>query len=164
MYYFHLPNPWNFQQALLLLPFICMGQKLKSITMKRKYENVAIVLFLLITMCDLIFNIPLGGIMGKIALTTWLPLLLLQSFCGTLFIIKLSKKIGKSYILETVGKASLSIYIFHMYFLAKTLPLMRNVTVGFFLGVAYISFILLICVVVNKVLNTKYLKFVLGKF
>lgn len=165
MYYFHLPNSWNVQQALLLLPFIYMGQKLKSVTMKKQYEDIAIVLFILITICDLIFNIPLGGIMGKISLNLlWLPLLLVQSFCGTLFVIKLSKKIGKSYVLETVGKASLSIYVFHMYFLSKTLPLMRNITVGFFFGVAYVSFILLICVVVNKVLNTKYLKFVLGKF
>ena len=165
MYYFHLPNSWNVQQALLLLPFIYMGQKLKSVTMKKQYEDIAIVLFILITICDLIFNIPLGDIMGKISLNLlWLPLLLVQSFCGTLFVIKLSKKIGKSYVLETVGKASLSIYVFHMYFLSKTLPLMRNITVGFFFGVAYVSFILLICVVVNKVLNTKYLKFVLGKF
>lgn len=165
MYFLRLPNPWNIQQALLLMPFIYMGQQLKFSTVIKQYEDVAIALFLLITMCDLIFTLPLGGINGKISLNIFcFPLLLVQSFCGTLFIIKLSKKIVKSYILETIGKASLSIYIFHMYFLAKTLPLIRNITVGFLFGVAYISFILLICVVVYKILNTKYLKFVLGKF
>lgn len=165
IYYFHLPNPWNIQQALLLLPFVYMGQKLRVCPLKKQHENVMLAIFLLITMCDIIFNIPLGGIMGRISLNLyWFPLLLLQSFCGAIFIIKLSKMIEKSFVLETIGKASLSIYIFHMYFLTKTLPLMRNFTMNFLLSVAYIFFILLICVVVDKILNTKYLKFVLGKF
>lgn len=103
--------------------------------------------------------------MGKISLNLyWFPLLLLQSFCGTIFIIKMSKIIEKSCVLENIGKVSLSVYIFHMYFLTKTLPIMRNFTMNFLLGVAYISFILLVCVIVDKILNTKYFKFILGKF
>lgn len=165
IYYFRLPNPWNIQQALLLLPFVCMGHNLRECPLKKRHEDVMLAIFLLITMCDIIFNFPLGGIMGKISLNLfWFPLLLLQSFCGAIFIIKLSKIIEKSCVLETIGKASLSIYIFHMYFLTKTLPIMSNITMTFLFGLAYISFILLICVVVDKILNTKYLKFVLGKF
>jgi fucose 4-O-acetylase-like acetyltransferase len=165
IYYFRIPNPWNIQQALLLLPFVCMGQNLRVCPLKKQHENVMLAIFLAITMCDMIFNIPLGGIMGKISLNLyWFPLLLLQSFCGTIFIIKLAKIIEKSCVLENIGKASLSVYIFHMYFLTKTLPIMRNFTMNFLLGVAYISFILLVCVIVDKILNTKYFKFILGKF
>ncbi len=165
IYYFRLPNPWNIQQALLLLPFVCMGQNLRVCPLKKQHENVMLAIFLAITMCDMIFNFPLGGIMGKISLNLyWFPLLLLQSFCGTIFIIKMSKIIEKSCVLENIGKASLSVYIFHMYFLTKTLPIMRNFTMNFLLGVAYISFILLVCVIVDKILNTKYFKFILGKF
>ena len=166
MYYFHIPNPWYIQQALLLLPFMCIGQILKSHSLKKLHENIAIVIFMVITMCDLFFHIPLGGVMGEISINLpWFPLLLIQSICGTLFIIRLSKIIGKSKLMETLGRASLTIYLFHMYFLAKLLPFLKNYIVdGFLSGIVFISFILFLGVVVDKTLNTRYLKFILGKF
>lgn len=60
-----------------------------------------------------------------------------------------------------------------MYFLLKTLPFLaatcngpmkQSAAAGIAVGILFIMATLLFCTIMNIILNTRYLKFILGKF
>lgn len=102
-----------------------------------------------------------------------LPLFILLSFSGSLFCFTIASLLSSNSVLQYIGRETIVVYLFHMYFLLKVLPAVRSIfsmscfsylAIDIVVGVLLVFATLLFCTVINLILNTKYLKFVLGKF
>ena len=97
-----------------------------------------------------------------------IPVILALAISGTLLCFLISQRISRSRLLDYIGRETLTIYLFHMYFLLKLLPhltsLIHGGLIGYVSGVLLVIATLVFCTFVNVVLNTKYFKWVLGKF
>ena len=80
----------------------------------------------------------------------------------------LSKMMGEISILESIGRRTLVIYIFHMYIILKVLPLLvgklSQGVMGGTIGILLVIFTIIVCIGIDVLLNTRYLKWFLGKF
>lgn len=102
-----------------------------------------------------------------------LPLFILVAISGSLFSFTVAKLLSPNRVLQYVGRETIVVYLFHMYFLLKVLPALKGVfSLSYFnylvmdiiFGILLVIAILLFCTVMNLILNTKYLKFILGNF
>ena len=110
------------------------------------------------------------GIYRKITIT-WFTLLpcYLCSVAGSVLIIKLGKLLDKSQILEYVGKNSILFYLLHRPFLKLFFDVYRSMfgvstsmtIIGFFTVFLITN---IIVAIVSKVMNTRYLSYLIGKF
>lgn len=98
-----------------------------------------------------------------------LPIHILLAFSGSFALIAMCRILKKSDILEYIGKRSLTIYIFHMYFInlfvsifIKEFEINR---LGYTIVTSFAVFIstMVICLFIERVLDVRYLRWVIGK-
>lgn len=167
------PNIWNLENTLALIPFFWIGQityqyqsvmlRLKSLIVISLLYPLGIVLFHL--MCD--GDEPFITLHVEVALRQ-IPLFLMLSISGTFLCFMVSKWILRNKIMEYIGRETITIYLFHMYFLLKLLPHIKGIVhtglTGYVGGVLVVLATLAFCSIVDKILTAKYFKWVLGKF
>lgn len=177
---YHGVEYWWFVHALLLMPYLGIGQILKR-TNVPNVKMASSLFFLMIALTisfshygwlriDYFYHVP--GITQKllnINLTMFIPLVLL-SVSGSLWIISMCRMISRNKLLEYLGKNSLIIYCVHGALLAYFIPKIAHG--GDDLGVLefciriLIAYLLTLCFssLIAYILNLKYLKVVIGKF
>jgi fucose 4-O-acetylase-like acetyltransferase len=169
-------QPWYFVHALLLMPFLHIGQLLKHYELKQtKYSAILFGVSLLATITlshrgvlqiDYFYHVP--GISSKLLnmnLSMFIPFVLL-SVSGCLLCLGISKRINSNRVLEYLGKNSLVIYCLHIFVMSRLLPRMCNFGDGLIVLKIVLAYLLtvIICCVVAYILNLKYLRILLGKF
>lgn len=169
-------QPWYFIHALLLMPFLHMGQLLKKYELKHTKYLAALFgvsLFATITLShkgflqiDYFYHVP--GISFKLLnmnLSMLIPFVLL-SISGCLLCLGVSKRINSNRVLEYLGENSLVIYCLHVFVMSRLLPRICNFGGGLIILKIILTYLLtiIICSIVAYVLNFKYLRIFLGKF
>ena len=161
----------NIKHALMLTFFLFFGQTLKASKYElllERYKYIPLVLYILTTCCVLFWNLPYPYITNRMHLS-WSSLLFffLLSTTGSLLILQLSKRIEPNRILEYIGKNSLVFYIFNTFALNISVKLLsKYMTTTLNCVLLFIGTIVLTCcllTIICYLLNTKYLKFTLGK-
>lgn len=169
-------QPWYFVHALLLMPFLHIGQLLKHYELKQtKYSAILFGVSLLSTIAlshkdvlqiEYFYHVP--GISFKLLnmnLSMFISFVLL-SVSGCLLCLGISKRINSNRVLEYLGKNSLVIYCLHIFVMSRLMPRICNFGDGLIVLKIVLAFLLtvIICCVVAYVLNLKYLRILLGKF
>lgn len=100
------------------------------------------------------------------------PLHIFYALTGTLLVMWLSKKINKNLCLEEIGKKSLVIYVIHNTIILRTTNLLFHdilqqansslLTLG--IVIVMVTLATFVSYFICVILNTKYLKWSLGKF
>ena len=174
---------WYFIHALLLTPYLCLGQILRY--KNNTYFISAAIIYIITLFITVILSrmgifqikyIDAGFVMLvpavvqsfiNINYSMFISLVLL-SVSGSIMIIGLAKKIEKNMILEYMGQNSLIIYCVHGIILRK---------ISWYLGESYFAtfqyfmivmlvfiFTILLSCAISYVLNCRYLKIFIGKF
>lgn len=167
-----VPNVWYIENTLSLVLFFWVGQmickhqglllRVRSLVLIGAVYPVIILLYYIQGKEEPFITLHVSVEVLEI------PVILTLAISGTLLCFLVSQWISKNRVLEYIGRETLTIYLFHMYFLLKLLPHLSGVihkgTMGYATGVALVISTLVFCTIVNVVLNTKYFKWVLGKF
>lgn len=161
----------NVKHAFMLTFFLFVGQSLKTKISKwllDDYKSIPLLIFLLSTCCVLFFSIPYPFITNKIQLSfsSLIPFFLLST-AGSLLVLQLSKMLEPNTILEYIGKNSLVFYMFNTFALNISVKLLsKYMTTTLSCVLLFIGTIILTCcllTIITYFLNTKYLKYTLGK-
>lgn len=164
-------NFYFYQHALMYLIYIEIGYDLIKNDMKSPGLKVNTVVFLFVYVC---YHF-IGRKIPSITSGPYLPMAdivphLLMSVCGSLMIIELSKTIKDNSYLEDFGRHSLVIYCLHFQFIFSYYQIFKQQLNS--VGTRYTITALIImyvftaygCLWSSKLLNTKYFKWILGKF
>ena len=174
--YLYVPNSiqiWHLPHALMLTPFLEVGSYFKTSNNLFKRSTIFISVFVYIATLLLLFLISDFGKIGiyrKITIT-WFTLLPCYacSIAGSVLIINIGKLINQSHVLEYVGRNSLLFYLMN-YVLLKFYFNVYHSMFGineFHSVVGFISvFVATITTVAisSKILNAKYISYIMGKF
>lgn len=167
-----VPNVWYIENTLSLILFFWVGQvickhqdlvlKLRSLVLIGAVYPVIILLYYILGKEEPFITLHVSVEVLEI------PVILTLAISGTLLCFLVSQWISKNRMLEYIGRETLTIYLFHMYFLLKLLPHLSNVIhkglIGYVSGVLLVIATLVFCTIVNVVLSTKPFKWALGKF
>ncbi len=166
-------NIWYLSHALTLLPFLYVGNVMKMYNLSsNKYLEISgLVIYTSImiigTICGIQF--PYLCLGYNVSICT-LPLHLVLATSGTLTILALSRKIGYSNVLQTLGRGSLVIYMTHIVVICGLLSLTseywRNVNSGLIGGLLFVVLLIvstLISYGLNLLFDQRYLRILLGR-
>lgn len=165
------PNFWFHRHAMDLCLFIALGMGMKQ-HLHTKFFQLASLIFIL-SICALLFSdvrIPYLTRTFAFELSEY-PLHVFLATTGSITTIYLSKLIYSNRVLEYLGRASLIVYVCHITFCIQPLlsvsrPLLENsnhIGVSLIVLVTEIVITLGLCSLVYRVINTKYLKWIIGK-
>ena len=161
----------NVKHAFMLTFFLFFGQELKTKDNKlhlKGYRYIPLLIYILTICCVIWGNLPFPYITNKIhlSMSSLLPFFLLST-TGSIWVLQLSKTIEPNSILKYIGKNSLVFYIFNTFALNISVTLLsKYMTTTMNCVLLYIGTIVLTCCIltlITIILNTKYLKFTLGK-
>lgn len=167
------PNYFTYHNCLISVFFVVMGWYLKNnISRYQKFlkycQYLYPVLFILsLGLFKYILHIHIPRYAAGIDVDILsIPIFILLSISGSLFLINISKKIDKNAILEYFGKNSLIIYALHfitLKLLAKSL--LCSDSLALFIGSLIIIYIIeiVICVLLIEIFNKTALKCLIGK-
>lgn len=165
------PNYWMHRHALSMVIFIGLGQLCKHRELPTLYYGFLGLGFLFLTFCFRFCHWPYCWITNAYHVSlAQIPLYLLFGITGTSLILWISKQIKSSSLLETLGRNSLVIYVFQFEIIRFLLSRIQGVIIDANYYVDFCIFVLVlvatiaISLLLSKLLNTKYLKFFLGKF
>lgn len=165
-------NIWFIQNTLCLCVFFCIGNFLfiyrEMLLEKRMILIYSLIYFTIVCMSN-IYNFELPFVTLHVSIDFYnIPLFLILSITGSMMLLGLSKMMGEISILESIGRRTLVIYIFHMYIILKVLPLLvgklSQGVMGGTIGILLVIFTIIVCIGIDVLLNTRYLKWFLGKF
>ena len=164
-------NFYFYQHALMYLLFVEIGYDLAKNNIKS---------FGLTTNAGIFFVLYFGYLfigrkLPAITSDPYVPVIdiiphLIMAICGSLMIMELSKRIGKSEFLEEFGRHSLVIYCLHFQFMFSFYQIFKEQLNLMGVHHTLTSLIILYfftaygCLWFSKLLNTKYLKWIIGKF
>lgn len=162
----------NIEHALMLTVFLWIGQMVKK--HKESLLNKMSALLLLALYIGAALSISLLGtripfITNRIQLE-WLslPIFFLMSIAGSVVIIYLCKVVGRCRPIQFIGQNSLVYYMLNTFALNISVKLfskyMTSHVACILLFIAVMALTLVILTVITKIVNTKYLRFTLGKF
>lgn len=163
--FFELPRIWNFQHAMILLPFLALGSWLRRYN---RNMNLTLLFLMYAVPWSVLFflqiPIPLMSNSPKINLL-FFPLWLYLATVGSLLTLCFCEKIlRKNLIVEFLGKNSLVFYVLHYNFLELFFPILLGITIpSVFWGGAVLLLTLLCSAFCVYLLNLKYLKFIVGR-
>ena len=159
----------NVCHAMMLTIFLFVGQELKNrqTDLQRKTLWGGAV-FLSVLLYISLLDIAVPFITNKISID-WRSLIpfFILSVSGSVTIMGISKLIGNSKWLEYIGKNSLVFYMFNTLALnisVKLLVRYINSVTSFFIYLLILIMACLTLIVITEVLNTKHLKYSIGKF
>lgn len=158
--------------ALLMTIFLFVGRWLKKrqdailrLRPTLMFLAVYITVAVIVNLCGI--NIPY--ITHKIQMS-WISLVpfICLSISGSVVIIYLCQLIGRCRWLQWIGENSLVFYMFNMLALNVSIKLLAKYMTSHIACIAlYVAVMLMTCmilVIITRIINTKYLKFTLGKF
>ena len=173
-----LYNIWFFKHALMATIFIYIGDCLKSIQWQYWSMGKALLIYPLLIGCIIGFGIHIPYLTNGVHITFQeIPLFLLLALTGSLFIVFTSKFIYEHLsmknpiikILLFLGKNSIVVYLFHfalyrilIYYINPLFIQGKIHSLFFFIIVIILN--ISICSIIAKLLNTKRLKWIIGKF
>lgn len=176
LHFQNIPNIWSIQQALLLLPFIYIGFLLKSKKIGLKHSYITILY--IVAVCTLhSFNVSTTIVAAKVYLESYIsPLIFIfLGSLGGIAIITFSKSIyifakRNNKALQFIGKNSIIFYCLNWTIFSGLIVICRKSLEN---NNPYHSFIILTMIFILtiyiiylfcKLLNIRYINFMLGKF
>ncbi len=175
----HVRNFLFHQHAFAMTIFLGVGQfiKEKVIPLDGKIRNIPVRMVevavsggyfvLMFLFCWFNLRIPALNAGFKVSFSD-IPLYLCFSLLGSNLIFLIGKLVNENNFFEYVGKNSILVYLLHIFFLKILLKNFRMYENSVFdcILIAVITFVVtvLLCMFCSKVFNTKYFKFVIGKF
>ena len=167
----NIPDIWYFKHALMVVPFMIGGLYMKQIIINGdKYLKINSLLYAILITVILLSGTGVPYVTNRVDVELWqIPELILLALTGTLMILFISDKIKANKILEYLGRNSLVIYLSHFFFyrlyIYLVLPLFNQSVISslcIFFGVIIAN--IASCCLISYLLNTRYLKWILGKF
>ena len=165
---FGIPNYWHVAHALVLVVFLNVGELFRKYDLNLKIGSVAFLLYIGLLIFVLMFNINIPYITAHMNIKFFeIPLFMLLSILGSIFIVAFSKLVGKNAIIEGLGKHSLVIYGLHISVLSAIMKVlaMYGADVGKIQTIGLIFIMaLIICYFIALCINNTPLKVLIGKF
>lgn len=168
----NIKNVFSFEHALVMTIFLFVGDYAKNysrILDSKLLSVLCIVSFIVVEITFSFLGIRQPCIYGKI--DVWfssIPIFILMSLIGSQACFSLCKVIKTNRVLEYIGRETLVIYVFQMLFYQYILKMLSPLSVhGLWSGLLALGIIisqLLLCSILNYILNLRYLKWTLGKF
>lgn len=167
-YNMQICNVWYYQHAFMLLIYLHFGYVSKKYKEWDKKCSLMFVIYIGIWVFLRDMNVSLPQISSNINLhfnSIFYNLLL--SLSGSIGVIGLSCLLRRNKILETLGKSSLVIYCLHFafltFFLQEVDQYKSDQNMYFTLFLAVIIMTIVCCLVINRLLQSEKLKFIVGK-
>lgn len=157
---------WQIYHALIMLIFLEIGYDLKNKKISDKVLTILVIIFICLIVCCNLLKVEIPYITQHIDLSIkTIPLSVFFAITGTAMIIMISKLICKNRFYEFLGKNSLVIYGLHVGFIYGLTHLLNKFFVIYptWGSLAIFCLTLLSCYIMIILLNTKYLKFLIGK-
>lgn len=162
-----VPNIWYFEHSLLLLPFLFIGDYFKINNINIKTYISAGIIYIITLITSLKTGIGLTIIANDIHLT-WNNILicLILGTSGSIAFIGCCKYIKSNIFLEFLGKNTLPIFMIHMTCMLPWLDKFRFIFEynPYLYWISILIITILLCCIYIYILNTKYFKWMLGKF
>lgn len=162
-----LPNVWYFKHALLLLPFLVLGDICKGMNIDSKNGIACIILYFLLLVLNWWCGFENTVVASDIHLN-WNNLLqgLAIPFFGSIAIIYLCKLMKRCIFLEYLGKNSLILFMVHILFLNVSVRIFNRFvpTHEVLAALAMFAFTVLFSTILIYIVNLKYFKWMTGKF
>ena len=165
------PNYGYHRHALFFVMFIFIGNWLrkKNFIFEIKWILATLITYLLSTLFLFLGGYSTPSITGPLNVTSsdsiffWLML----SFSGSITIVGICKLFDRNRVLQYIGKNSLVFYCFHLSFLKLSLGI-KYLSDSYFFSLVYLLLILTVilglCTLFSEMLNSKYGRYLLGKF
>lgn len=161
----------------MLVPYLGLGQlyrnKYELINNRLSLRNVAISYIAIWTLCICLFR-TVPGITGVVNCSLFqLPFLVLLSIIGSLLILQFTEYICRNRelkVFEYIGQNTLVIYCLHFVTLDRIMVIYKPLFDIHSLHISFVAYcgvllsISIICVLYVSLFNTKYLKFIVGKW
>ena len=168
------PNIWYFKQAFCLSFFMALGAFQRNRQLSTMIFSLSTVIYSLSLITSYVYlggaEIPYVTYAYKISIEK-IPLFLILSITGTITLWGISKIIGNNTFLEYLGKNTIIIYIVHCLFITiiekilfDVLDKNDNFIVSVCLFVGIFIVVLLLSIISICVINSKYLRWSIGKF
>lgn len=163
-----IPEIWSYKHALMVTIFMVVGDVLKK--SKIHIPSSARLSYIPLLVVVFIFGWGIPYITNRVCVELWqIPVVLVLALSGILFLLYVSKIINSNRVLEYLGRNSLVIYLAHFIFYRIYLSVVAGlfgtsaiVSVALFFGVIIAN--IASCCVLAMILNTRYFKWILGKF
>lgn len=160
---------WYFHYAFCLCIFLEIGKYVRLMNDKKLLLSSVLYVLLCICIYKVGIHKPIVAL-GCGCKIHEVPMYILSAYMGTCMIVLISKKINTNKLLEFFGKESLLFYIFQikvMLFIStaylSNYSLNNMSSVLLFLLVVFILSIIILSII-SYILETKYLRFLIGKF
>lgn len=164
-------NYGYFIHAFLMLPFLYIGQLLKGVAFRPKLTVGALISFAVIILIFVFLGMKPPYVTLKINLPSILvPSWIILSVSGTIALIGVCKQISYNRLLCFIGRNSLVYYCMHLIVLGGLKITFQhafgnsNYLLTCLFYVTDVLIVVVLCGLFAKILNTKYLRFCLGKF
>lgn len=168
-----VPNIWFFQHAFAMTIFLYIGDLMKKLRKDaiKKIIIIGTIVFLSLWTILLVLSFRIPSLNAGFKVTTGdIPLYIILSLSGSCLVLLVSMWIERSRMLEYFGKNSLTIYLFQIFYINLVLNGLHsyfsfNETIMSQIFTFACTFILvtLLCSATSFVLNTRYLRFIIGK-
>ena len=166
-----MPERMSCWHALGLMVFLHIGQMVKGKDLYKIGWYSGLLYAVLIIVTAIYFHVPSLASDYLVRITEW-PLHLILALSGSLFVLSLGTLLQKSDILCQLGKNSLVIYFFHVWILIKLSIFTKSIWESYVdnmwvmtgVYVVFIGIAAILSYLIAKILNTKYLNWILGKF
>lgn len=160
---------WYIWHAMGLLIFLLAGQIIKDTVITLKMFIISLVVYSVYVFFLIRFNLHLPRITSTLSLYPWEIIhFLVGAVSGTIVVWYICEKISKNKLLEFFGKNSLVVFVTHWIILKAIICLSVKYSISItqtpviFFAILFIV-ICAICTALVKLINTKYLRWMIGK-
>ncbi len=160
---------WYLWHALGLLIFLAIGQKLKEFEIKLKHFVLCCIVYGLYVFALLKYHLHMPRITSTFDMYPWeIFHFVIGAVAGTIIVWFIRRLISKNRILEYFGRNSLVVFVTHWIILKAIICLSTKFGIQdymspyLFLAIAFVL-ICAICAGLVELINTKYLKWMIGK-
>lgn len=160
---------WYLWHALGLLIFLSVGQQLKEKHITFKHFIISTIVYSCYVIALIIYDIHLPRITSVFSMYPWEIIhFFVGAVSGTIIVWYVGRLISKNRVLEYFGKNSLIVFVTHWIILKAIVAIVVHYNINLimspyvFLIVAFVG-ICAICAGMVELINTRYLKWMIGK-